>query len=129
MRTEGPRALFKGVLAPCVGVGAINAIIFGVEGEGMRYLVDETPANHMIAGILHLFALCVLVCLHQKLSGHSKRYHSNSEQRHDRWRCTMRRNWPHGTREDANAGDWHRRRVSEALPFKNSARNLPKRRA
>jgi len=60
MRTEGPRALFKGVLAPCVGVGAINAIIFGVEGEGMRYLVDETPTNHMIAGILCLLALCFL---------------------------------------------------------------------
>ena len=79
MRTEGPRALFKGVLPPCVGVGAINAIIFGVEGEGMRYLVDETPTNHMIAGILHLLALCIVACLHQKLSGHSKLYHSNSD--------------------------------------------------
>lgn len=60
MRTEGPRALFKGVLAPCVGVGAINAIIFGVEGEGMRYLVDETPANHMIAGTIAGGVQCVV---------------------------------------------------------------------
>jgi solute carrier family 25 carnitine/acylcarnitine transporter 20/29 len=53
--TEGMRGLYKGVLPPVLAQGAINAIVFGVEGLAHRFLqtrLREEPSKEVKIGFL-----------------------------------------------------------------------------
>ncbi|KAL0489206.1 mitochondrial basic amino acids transporter [Acrasis kona] len=45
-RNEGVKGLYKGMATPILGVGALNAIIFGVYGNTMRYLQELRGVDH-----------------------------------------------------------------------------------
>jgi len=45
-RNEGVRGLYKGMAAPILGVGLLNAIIFGVYGNTMRFLEEFRGEDH-----------------------------------------------------------------------------------
>eukprot|EP00818_Percolomonas_sp_WS_P001501 CAMPEP_0117437776 /NCGR_PEP_ID=MMETSP0759-20121206/1706_1 /TAXON_ID=63605 /ORGANISM="Percolomonas cosmopolitus, Strain WS" /LENGTH=310 /DNA_ID=CAMNT_0005229435 /DNA_START=111 /DNA_END=1040 /DNA_ORIENTATION=+ len=67
---EGFSGLYKGMLSPLLGVGAINAIVFGVYGNSLKImqamegldLEDDAPL-HMVftGGCLGGFANCIIV--------------------------------------------------------------------
>ncbi|XP_028295483.1 mitochondrial basic amino acids transporter-like isoform X2 [Gouania willdenowi] len=42
--------LYKGIGSPMMGLTFINAIVFGVQGNALRMLGHDTPANQFIAG-------------------------------------------------------------------------------
>lgn len=44
LRNEGVKGFFKGMSSPIVGVGGINAILFGAYGGASRYLGDKNTA-------------------------------------------------------------------------------------
>ena len=58
--------LYKGVLAPIVSAGLINAVVFGVQGSIMSRLQpnDSTPGlvNSFIAGAAGGFVACSITC-------------------------------------------------------------------
>lgn len=51
VKNESFWGLYKGMSSPLCGVAVINAIVFGVYGNTMRYLQENTLRNHFIAGM------------------------------------------------------------------------------
>lgn len=45
-----PLGLMKGITSPLYGLAAINAIVFGVQGNVQRYLQSDSLRTHFIAG-------------------------------------------------------------------------------
>ena len=52
--------LYKGIGSPMMGLTFINAIVFGVQGNAMRYLGRDTPANQFLAGASAGLIQCVI---------------------------------------------------------------------
>ncbi|XP_055352160.1 mitochondrial basic amino acids transporter-like [Paramacrobiotus metropolitanus] len=53
VRNESAWGLYKGMSSPLCGVAVINAIVFGVYGNAMRYLNNNASlTNHFLAGML-----------------------------------------------------------------------------
>ncbi|XP_075995999.1 mitochondrial basic amino acids transporter-like [Genypterus blacodes] len=50
IRQESAFGLFKGIGSPMMGLTFINAIVFGVQGNTMRLLGNDTPTNQFLAG-------------------------------------------------------------------------------
>ncbi|XP_028809032.1 mitochondrial basic amino acids transporter-like isoform X3 [Denticeps clupeoides] len=50
IRQESAFGLYKGIGSPMMGLTFINAIVFGVQGNTMRYLGKDTPTNQFLAG-------------------------------------------------------------------------------
>ncbi|KAM3594118.1 uncharacterized protein V6R79_002597 [Siganus canaliculatus] len=54
--------LYKGIGSPLMGLTFINAILFGVQGNAMRMLGQDTPLNHFLAGASAGAIQCVICC-------------------------------------------------------------------
>ena len=54
--------LYKGIGSPMMGLTFINAIVFGVQGNAMRYLGQDTPMNQFLAGAAAGAIQCVICC-------------------------------------------------------------------
>ncbi|KAJ3613244.1 hypothetical protein NHX12_019494 [Muraenolepis orangiensis] len=54
--------LYKGIGSPMMGLTFINAIVFGVQGNAMRMLGRDTPANQFLAGASAGVIQCVICC-------------------------------------------------------------------
>jgi len=54
--------LYKGIGSPMMGLTFINAIVFGMQGNAMRMLGRDTPANQFIAGASAGLIQCVICC-------------------------------------------------------------------
>lgn len=50
VRQESAFGLYKGIGSPMMGLTFINAIVFGVQGNTMRLLREDTPTNQFLAG-------------------------------------------------------------------------------
>ncbi|KTF83775.1 hypothetical protein cypCar_00045362, partial [Cyprinus carpio] len=50
IRQESMLGLYKGIGSPMMGLTFINAIVFGVQGNTMRRLGEDTPMNQFLAG-------------------------------------------------------------------------------
>ncbi|OQV12130.1 Mitochondrial basic amino acids transporter [Hypsibius exemplaris] len=50
VKNESFWGMYKGMSSPLCGVAVINAIVFGVYGNSMRYLQQNTLTNNLIAG-------------------------------------------------------------------------------
>ncbi|CAL8289587.1 mitochondrial basic amino acids transporter isoform X1 [Gadus morhua] len=62
IRQESMLGLYKGIGSPMMGLTFINAIVFGVQGNAMRYLGRDTPANQFLAGASAGLIQCVICC-------------------------------------------------------------------
>ncbi|KAG7260016.1 hypothetical protein CRUP_029464 [Coryphaenoides rupestris] len=54
--------LYKGIGSPMMGLTFINAIVFGMQGNAMRMLGRDTPANQFLAGASAGLIQCVICC-------------------------------------------------------------------
>ncbi|KAL0165316.1 hypothetical protein M9458_041069, partial [Cirrhinus mrigala] len=54
--------LYKGIGSPMMGLTFINAIVFGVQGNTMRRLGEDTPMNQFLAGAAAGAIQCVICC-------------------------------------------------------------------
>ncbi|XP_016406277.1 mitochondrial basic amino acids transporter-like [Sinocyclocheilus rhinocerous] len=54
--------LYKGIGSPMMGLTFINAIVFGVQGNTMRMLGEDTPMNQFLAGAAAGAIQCVICC-------------------------------------------------------------------
>ena len=54
--------LYKGIGSPMMGLTFINAIVFGVQGNTMRQLGEDTPTNQFLAGAAAGAIQCVICC-------------------------------------------------------------------
>ncbi|KAM6965167.1 mitochondrial basic amino acids transporter-like isoform 2-T2 [Aplochiton taeniatus] len=54
--------LYKGIGSPMMGLTFINAIVFGVQGNAMRHLGQDTPLNQFLAGAAAGTIQCVICC-------------------------------------------------------------------
>lgn len=59
---ESVFGLYKGIGSPMMGLAFINAIVFGVQGNTMRYLGQDTPLNQFLAGAAAGTIQCVICC-------------------------------------------------------------------
>ncbi|KAJ8290507.1 hypothetical protein GJAV_G00013780 [Gymnothorax javanicus] len=50
VRQESIFGLYKGIGSPMMGLTFINAVVFGVQGNTMRWLGKDTPLNQFLAG-------------------------------------------------------------------------------
>lgn len=50
VKNESPQGLFKGMSSPLLGLGLINAIVFGVQAQAITFLGRETTYTHFISG-------------------------------------------------------------------------------
>lgn len=62
IRQESVLGLYKGIGSPMMGLTFINAIVFGVQGNTMRYLGHDTPTNQFLAGAAAGAIQCVICC-------------------------------------------------------------------
>ncbi|XP_056437572.1 mitochondrial basic amino acids transporter-like isoform X1 [Gadus chalcogrammus] len=62
IRQESMLGLYKGIGSPMMGLTFINAIVFGVQGNAMRYLGRDTPMNQFLAGAAAGAIQCVICC-------------------------------------------------------------------
>lgn len=62
IRQESAFGLYKGIGSPMMGLTFINAIVFGVQGNTMRWLGHDTPANQFFAGAAAGAIQCVICC-------------------------------------------------------------------
>ncbi|KAK6295447.1 hypothetical protein J4Q44_G00346730 [Coregonus suidteri] len=62
VRQESMFGLYKGIGSPMMGLTFINAIVFGVHGNTMRYLGHDTPMNQFLAGAAAGAIQCVICC-------------------------------------------------------------------
>ncbi|KAL0967665.1 hypothetical protein UPYG_G00255210 [Umbra pygmaea] len=62
VRQESMFGLYKGIGSPMMGLTFINAIVFGVQGNAMRYLGQDTPMNQFLAGAAAGAIQCVICC-------------------------------------------------------------------
>lgn len=54
--------LYKGIGSPMMGLTFINTIVFGVQGQTMRLLGQDTPTNQFLAGSAAGAIQCVICC-------------------------------------------------------------------
>ncbi|XP_061901139.1 mitochondrial basic amino acids transporter-like [Entelurus aequoreus] len=59
---ESMFGLYKGIGSPMMGLTFINAIVFGVQGNVMRLLGQDTPANQFMAGAAAGAIQCIICC-------------------------------------------------------------------
>lgn len=59
--------LYKGIGSPIMGLTFINAIVFGVQGNTMRWLGEDTPRNQFLAGAT-AGAIQTVVCCPMELA-------------------------------------------------------------
>ncbi|XP_063079461.1 mitochondrial basic amino acids transporter [Engraulis encrasicolus] len=62
IKQESMTGLYKGVGSPMMGLTFINAIVFGVQGNTMRLLGQDTPLNQFAAGAAAGAIQCVICC-------------------------------------------------------------------
>lgn len=62
VRQESVFGLYKGIGSPMMGLTFINAIVFGVQGNTMRLLGQDTPTNQFVAGAAAGAIQCVICC-------------------------------------------------------------------
>ncbi|XP_077444082.1 mitochondrial basic amino acids transporter-like [Stigmatopora argus] len=62
IRQESLFGLYKGIGSPMMGLTFINAIVFGVQGNVMRRLGQDTPTNQFLAGAAAGTIQCVICC-------------------------------------------------------------------
>ncbi|KAG9336419.1 hypothetical protein JZ751_002766 [Albula glossodonta] len=62
VRQESMFGLYKGIGSPMMGLTFINAIVFGVQGNAMRFLGHDTPLNQFLAGAAAGAIQCVICC-------------------------------------------------------------------
>ncbi|XP_064780806.1 mitochondrial basic amino acids transporter-like [Oncorhynchus masou masou] len=62
VRQESMFGLYKGIGSPMMGLTFVNAIVFGVQGNTMRYLGHDTPMNQFLAGAAAGAIQCVVCC-------------------------------------------------------------------
>ncbi|XP_041661931.1 mitochondrial basic amino acids transporter [Cheilinus undulatus] len=62
IRQESVFGLYKGIGSPMMGLTFINAIVFGVQGNTMRLLGQDTPMNQFLAGAAAGAIQCVICC-------------------------------------------------------------------
>ncbi|XP_071386346.1 mitochondrial basic amino acids transporter-like isoform X1 [Centroberyx affinis] len=62
VRQESMLGLYKGIGSPMMGLTFINAIVFGVQGNTMRRLGQDTPMNQFLAGAAAGAIQCVICC-------------------------------------------------------------------
>ncbi|XP_049613448.1 mitochondrial basic amino acids transporter isoform X1 [Syngnathus scovelli] len=62
IRQESAFGLYKGIGSPMMGLTFINAIVFGVQGQAMRVLGQDTPTNQFLAGAAAGAIQCVICC-------------------------------------------------------------------
>uniref|UniRef100_A0A8C6TGW8 Mitochondrial basic amino acids transporter n=1 Tax=Neogobius melanostomus TaxID=47308 RepID=A0A8C6TGW8_9GOBI len=62
IRQESALGLYKGLGSPLMGLTFINAIVFGVQGNAMRKLGQDTPLNQFLAGASAGTIQCVICC-------------------------------------------------------------------
>lgn len=55
-------SLYKGIGSPLMGLGFINAIVFGVQGNTTRHLGRDTPLKQFLAGAAAGSIQCVICC-------------------------------------------------------------------
>ncbi|XP_032441801.1 mitochondrial basic amino acids transporter-like [Xiphophorus hellerii] len=62
IRQESAFGLYKGIGSPMMGLTFINAIVFGVQGNAMRLLGEDTPTHQFLAGAAAGTLQCVICC-------------------------------------------------------------------
>ncbi|XP_041132696.1 mitochondrial basic amino acids transporter [Polyodon spathula] len=62
VRQESVLGLYKGIGSPMMGLTFINAIVFGVQGNVMRQLGQDSPLNHFLAGSAAGTIQCIICC-------------------------------------------------------------------
>ncbi|XP_053553433.1 mitochondrial basic amino acids transporter isoform X1 [Bombina bombina] len=62
IKQESTMGLYKGVGSPMMGLTFINALVFGVQGNAIRYLGQDTPLNQFLAGAAAGSIQCVICC-------------------------------------------------------------------
>ncbi|XP_076874064.1 mitochondrial basic amino acids transporter isoform X2 [Brachyhypopomus gauderio] len=62
IRQESVLGLYKGIGSPMMGLTFINAIVFGVQGNAMRMLGQDTPTNQFLAGAAAGAIQCIICC-------------------------------------------------------------------
>ncbi|KAJ8290508.1 hypothetical protein GJAV_G00013790 [Gymnothorax javanicus] len=62
IRQESILGLFTGIGSPMMGLTIINAIVFGVQGNVMRWLGKNTPQNQFLAGAVAGTMQSVICC-------------------------------------------------------------------
>uniref|UniRef100_H2ZW17 Mitochondrial basic amino acids transporter n=3 Tax=Latimeria chalumnae TaxID=7897 RepID=H2ZW17_LATCH len=62
IKQESVFGLYKGIGSPMMGLTFINAIVFGVQGNTMRALGQDTPLNQFLAGAAAGAIQCVICC-------------------------------------------------------------------
>ncbi|KAG8449242.1 hypothetical protein GDO86_016058 [Hymenochirus boettgeri] len=62
IKQESALGLYKGIGSPMMGLTFINAFVFGVQGNALRYLDNDTPLNQFLAGASAGAIQCVICC-------------------------------------------------------------------
>ncbi|XP_077321353.1 mitochondrial basic amino acids transporter-like [Lithobates pipiens] len=62
IKQESAWGLYKGIGSPMMGLTFINALVFGVQGNTIRYLGNDTPLNQFLAGAAAGSIQCVICC-------------------------------------------------------------------
>ncbi|XP_014840085.1 PREDICTED: mitochondrial basic amino acids transporter-like isoform X1 [Poecilia mexicana] len=62
IRQESVFGLYKGIGSPMMGLTFINAIVFGVQGNAMRMLGEDTPTHQFLAGAAAGILQSVICC-------------------------------------------------------------------
>ncbi|XP_032804030.1 mitochondrial basic amino acids transporter [Petromyzon marinus] len=62
VKQESAMGLYKGIGSPMMGLTFINAIVFGVQGNAMRRLGQDSPRNQFLAGSAAGVIQCVIAC-------------------------------------------------------------------
>ncbi|XP_030070707.1 mitochondrial basic amino acids transporter-like isoform X1 [Microcaecilia unicolor] len=62
IKQESALGLYKGIGSPMMGLTFINAVVFGVQGNTIRLLQNDTPLNQFLAGSAAGAIQCVICC-------------------------------------------------------------------
>ncbi|XP_043839646.1 mitochondrial basic amino acids transporter [Dromiciops gliroides] len=62
VKQESVFGLYKGIGSPMMGLTFINALVFGVQGNTIRALGNDTPMNQFLAGSAAGAIQCVICC-------------------------------------------------------------------
>ncbi|XP_077179790.1 mitochondrial basic amino acids transporter isoform X1 [Paroedura picta] len=62
IKQESALGLYKGIGSPMMGLTFINALVFGVQGNTIRALRNDTPLNQFLAGSAAGAIQCVICC-------------------------------------------------------------------
>ncbi|XP_021498244.1 mitochondrial basic amino acids transporter isoform X1 [Meriones unguiculatus] len=62
IKQESVLGLYKGMSSPLMGLTFINALVFGVQGNTLRALGQDSPLNQFLAGAAAGTIQCVICC-------------------------------------------------------------------